>query len=154
MIPITLTYSPLTSNLCMCAECDSSVRSLCAVLLRRNLPLGEPMLLTRLKTQLQMDLKSGLLRSLTEERADYIRFLLCDTIAELAQITLYRDEWPELLPFLQQLAVSNEPKHRESALVILGKIGDALPDVHAGSLESLVDVFARYRSSRLGFMTH
>lgn len=30
-----------------------------------------------------------------------------------------------------------------SALVILGEIGDALPDVHAGSLDSLVELFGR-----------
>ncbi|SPQ97476.1 TOG domain-containing protein [Plasmodiophora brassicae] len=121
----------------------TEIRGFCCVLLRRNLPIGEPMVLNRLSESLQGELKSELLRLLASETAPHIRNLLCDTIAELAQITLYRNEWPQLLPALEQMTLQPLDTLREAALNVIGKLGDALPDVQNENLGSLVALFAR-----------
>ncbi|KMS65540.1 hypothetical protein BVRB_034940, partial [Beta vulgaris subsp. vulgaris] len=110
---------------------------------RRNLPIGEPMVLNKLTAGLQADLKTQLLGALAREPLPNVRKLLCDTVAELAQITLYRGEWDQLVPSLEQMSRQPSEALRESALVVLGKIGDALPDVQSNNLGALVQLFAR-----------
>lgn len=63
------------------------VRSLSAVLLRRNLPLGEPMLLSKLSLNLQQGLKQGLLQALVVE--PYTNTFLLSTLDISSSLILF-----------------------------------------------------------------
>lgn len=91
---------------------DQSTRSLCAIILRRRLPTGEPVLFDLLGDDLRNKIKSDLLQALTTEQAKYVQKQINHTICELAEVTLHKNEWNELLPFLFQCGGSDNANLR------------------------------------------
>lgn len=102
------------------------VRALCAIILRRRLPAGEPVLFEKLPEGLQQTVKQGLLASIEHEPERYVRSMVCDTAAALAECLLYKDAWPELVPFLYKCSQA-EAGQRLSALEIFGRLVDRCP---------------------------
>jgi hypothetical protein len=105
---------------------ELQVRALCAIILRRRLPAGEPVLFDKLSEELQHTVKTDLLESIAQEPERYVRSQVCDTAAALAEVLLYKDGWKELVPFLFSCFQDNQHR-RLSALEIFGKLVDRCP---------------------------
>eukprot|EP00457_Paulinella_chromatophora_P000919 gb/GEZN01000921.1/.p1 GENE.gb/GEZN01000921.1/~~gb/GEZN01000921.1/.p1 ORF type:complete len:1093 (-),score=158.86 gb/GEZN01000921.1/:83-3361(-) len=99
-------------------------RALASVFLRKKLPNGEPIYFDKLSEQLQTVVKSELLFSLVQEGDRYVRNQVTDTIAALADITLHRETWKELLPCLEKMSssASATEDQRITALSLWGKL--------------------------------
>ena len=106
-----------------------NVRSLAAIVLRRELTRGEPLLYDQLPEHLQPAVKSALLASLLREPSSHVRNLLGDAIAELAGCLLYKGEWAELLPFTCDMARNGRDEQVVLALSILGKLSRTVDNV-------------------------
>lgn len=53
---------------------------------------------------------------------------ICDTVSELAAVTMETNGWPELLPFLSQAVQSGEPRRTEAALLVFAQLsGHMMP---------------------------
>jgi len=100
------------------------VRQVATVLLRSNLPRGDPIIFHTLPEQLQYTIKSELLEAMVREEIRAVRNQLTDIISELASILLqqHRDLWPELIPFLFDNSKNANEAICISCLSILGKM--------------------------------
>lgn len=47
---------------------------------------------------------------------------VCDTVSELAGMSMETTGWPELLPFLSQAVQSGEPRMTEAALLVFAQL--------------------------------
>ena len=119
------------------------VRSLAAILLRRELTRGEPLLYEQLPEHMQAAVRSALLASLLRDPSLHVRSLLGDAIAELASCVLYKGEWSELLPFLCEMARAGRDEQAVLALSILGKLAKSIDNVEP----HLADIAAVLSSS-------
>lgn len=105
------------------------VRSLCAIILRRKIPKGKPLLYEQLNGELQARLKSELLAGMLTEPERHVRAQISEAVAEIAEILLHKNGWPELFPFLLQSAASGTAAElRVLALQIIGNISDECPE--------------------------
>ena len=60
---------------------------------------------------------------LTEtQRCAYSMAQVCDTVSELAGMSMETTGWPELLPFLSQAVQSGEPRMTEAALLVFAQL--------------------------------
>lgn len=109
-------------------------RAMSAVLLRKLLTAGESSLYPSLSPATQLTLKSTLLESITRETTRTITKKLCDTISELASSILPENGWTELLPFMFQCVTSENPKLRESALLIFAQLAQYIGEHVFGSV--------------------
>jgi hypothetical protein len=105
---------------------DGSVRALCAIILRRRLPVGEPVVFEKLSEQLQHMIKTDLLASIANEPERYVRSQVCDTVTAMAEVLLYKNGWEELMPFLYSCSQADSGQ-RHSALTIFGKLCELCP---------------------------
>eukprot|EP00469_Lotharella_globosa_P014926 CAMPEP_0167824422 /NCGR_PEP_ID=MMETSP0112_2-20121227/8779_1 /TAXON_ID=91324 /ORGANISM="Lotharella globosa, Strain CCCM811" /LENGTH=1069 /DNA_ID=CAMNT_0007726371 /DNA_START=101 /DNA_END=3307 /DNA_ORIENTATION=- len=103
---------------------NQQVRMFCAVLLRKKLPNGEPILYDQLSKGLQNAFRTELIRAIIEDTSAPVRNLICDTVAELAQILLFHNRWQNLVEFLFS-GVRAEKEHvRVAVFNIFGKVAD------------------------------
>mmetsp|Transcript_21921 Transcript_21921/g.43521 ORF Transcript_21921/g.43521 Transcript_21921/m.43521 type:complete len:1087 (-) Transcript_21921:464-3724(-) len=106
---------------------QTQVRALSAIILRRKLPVGEPVLFDKLSAQLRKTILDELLQAVCQEGERYVRLQVCDTTAELAMVLLYKNGWPELVPFLFKCARSAVHELQLAAISIIGKLCAACP---------------------------
>ena len=106
-----------------------TVRSLAAILLRRELTRGEPLLFDQLPDEMRAAVRSALLASLLRDPSPHVRTLLGDTIAELAGCILYKGEWAELLPFMCDMARNGRDEQAVLALSILAKLAQPIDNI-------------------------
>lgn len=72
--------------------------------------MGENDLMSQLPDELQKSIKDSLLQAFLTEAVPLIRNQVGDTMCEVAQVTLCRDAWPELVPFLLQICAQRLPQ--------------------------------------------
>lgn len=113
---------------------DPTHRTVCAVLLRRRLPL----VLSKLTGDMRGTLKAGLLVALSSECDDSLRRKICDTVgriaAELQSVPdnvarstgCQNEGWPELMTFIQAACAAGEPKAHAAAISVLSHMAPAL----------------------------
>eukprot|EP00466_Bigelowiella_natans_P004783 jgi/Bigna1/74113/fgenesh1_pg.27_\ len=120
---------------------NPSVRMLCAVFLRQKLVNGEPILFRTLSDRLQSGFKSELLQAIVHERAGGVRRNISDTVAELAKILLFREDWGQLKSFLFKAIQSDREELRFASFDIMGKIADGTPERFGSATEQVVKAF-------------
>ncbi|KAM7500304.1 hypothetical protein LguiA_024718 [Lonicera macranthoides] len=123
-------------------------RAMSAVLLRKLLTAGESSLYPSLSPAAQLTLKSTLLESITRETTRTITKKLCDTISELASSVLPENGWPEILPFMFQCVTSENPKLRESSLLIFAQLAQYIGESLVPYLDTLHSVFSECLGNR------
>ena len=71
-----------------------------------------------------------------------VHLQVCDTVAELAAITLAGggSGWPELLPFLSQAVQSGQPRLMEASLLIFAQLAGHMMDTLLQFLGTLLQV--------------
>jgi hypothetical protein len=76
------------------------------------------------------------------QRAFLLHLQVCDTVAELAAITLAGggSGWPELLPFLSQAVQSGQPRLMEASLLIFAQLAGHMMDTLLQFLGTLLQV--------------
>jgi hypothetical protein len=109
------------------ASSELQVRALSAIILRRRLPCGEPVMFNKLSTKLRERIKADLLTGIAQEPERYVRSQVCDTAAALAEVLLYNNRWEQLIPFLYECSRADETGQRFSALTIFSKLCDRCP---------------------------
>ena len=120
------------------------VRSYCAILLRKNLAVGEPVAFMRLSEQLQETIKSQLLEAVTVEGEAAVRHQICDAISELASICVFSSEgWLDLFKFLNACVHSDQVILRESALFLYGNIAKISSATLENHLQPLLEEMTR-----------
>jgi hypothetical protein len=117
---------------------EISVRSLCAVYLRKKLPRGEPIMYDELEPEVQAVVKTDLLLCIASETSNNVRNLIADTVAELAEVLVFKQAWLELVPFLYQCLQSDNSAHTISALNIFANLGYNSPDSLRGEQPRLL----------------
>ncbi|KAL7168809.1 hypothetical protein ACSBR2_033944 [Camellia fascicularis] len=122
-------------------------RAMSAILLRKQLTRDDSYIYPNLSTATQSTLKSTLLDCVGRETAKTISKKLCDTISELASSILPDGGWPELLPFMFQCVTSDNPKLRESALLIFAQLAQYIGETLIPHLDTLHTVFIQCLSS-------
>ena len=117
-----------------------TVRSLAAILLRRELTRGEPIAYEQLPEHMQAAVKSALLASLLHDPSLHVRNLLGDAIAELANCLLYKGEWAELVPLLCDMARNGRDEQVVLALSMLGKLAKTIDNIeqHVADIASVL----------------
>ncbi|CAL5421025.1 unnamed protein product [Camellia sinensis] len=122
-------------------------RAMSAILLRKQLTRDDSYIYPNLSPATQSTLKSTLLDCVGRETAKTISKKLCDTISELASSILPDGGWPELLPFMFQCVTSDNPKLRESALLIFAQLAQYIGETLIPHLDTLHTVFIQCLSS-------
>jgi len=103
-------------------------RTFCAVLLRKVLTKDDPKLWPKLNEEHQAHVRRELLGCIQNEPMRSITKKICDTVSELAAVTMETNGWPELLPFLSQAVQSGEPRRTEAALLVFAQLsGHMMP---------------------------
>jgi hypothetical protein len=77
------------------------------------------------------------------EQVPGVRRAVVDAAAVVAECCLTGGTWPELLPGLQQMAISPEAGQRESALALFRALADSIPVALESYFEQLLSVFVR-----------
>lgn len=119
----------------------AQTRTLCAIFLRQKVPNGNPALMDTLNSELQHTIKTELLQSLMSEPERYVRSQITDTITEIAEILLYKNGWPELLPFLSECFRSPNETLRVNSLQIFGKLSDSCADAMGPHISSMPQLY-------------
>lgn len=101
---------------------DPMVRELCAVLLRRRLPI----ILPSLSTEWRDAVKAKLLKALTSDCDAKLRRKVCDTVGRLGVELVTDGNWPELMEFVRSACASGVPAAHETALTVLSHMAPAL----------------------------
>ncbi|KAL8142865.1 hypothetical protein V2J09_015897 [Rumex salicifolius] len=122
-------------------------RSFAAVLLRKILSAGDSPLWPRLSDPTRSAIKSTLLSSLHRDDLRSVSKKLCDTVSELAAALLPDGSWPELLPFMFNSVTSDNPRLRESALLIFAQLAQYIGETLVPHLTTLHTVFSQCLSS-------
>eukprot|EP00668_Euglena_longa_P038534 GGOE01049556.1.p1 GENE.GGOE01049556.1~~GGOE01049556.1.p1 ORF type:complete len:1106 (+),score=420.14 GGOE01049556.1:58-3318(+) len=115
------------------------VRQLSAILLRKKISLHWP----HLSSAEQQGLQEALLKRLLEEGEKLVRTAVAHLVSVVGKLTIPSGQWPALLPFLLQCTQSDQPAHREIAMVLLYALTDTVADQMRPYLGHLVDVFLR-----------
>jgi hypothetical protein len=98
----------VSSSSSLSAPHAQQVRSWCAVLMRKKLPAGDPMLFHKLDDALCHAIKTEILHAITAEPETAVRKQICDSVSELAiAVCSTENGWPELFQFLPQAAASD-----------------------------------------------
>ncbi|XP_057982849.1 uncharacterized protein LOC131167857 [Malania oleifera] len=116
-------------------------RAMSAILLRKQLTRDDSYIWPRLSPSTQASIKSTLLDCVHREGTKTISKKLCDTVSELASGILPDGGWPELLPFMFQCVTSDDPKLRESALLIFAQLAQYIGETLIPHLTTLHSVF-------------
>ena len=107
-----------------CPTTEPVVRELCAVLLRRRLPVMLPALVRQ--GEWFEAVKSKLLQALSSECDGRLRRKTCEAVGRLG-IELFADNmWPELMEFIRAACASGVPTAHEAALTVLSHMAPAL----------------------------
>eukprot|EP00252_Welwitschia_mirabilis_P001402 TRINITY_DN11268_c0_g1_i1.p1 TRINITY_DN11268_c0_g1~~TRINITY_DN11268_c0_g1_i1.p1 ORF type:complete len:1174 (+),score=249.39 TRINITY_DN11268_c0_g1_i1:398-3523(+) len=114
-----------------------------AILLRKQITRDETYIWPRLAPNTQNVIKGSLLACLQREEAKSIVKKLCDTVAELAATIIEDGQWPELLPFMFQCVSSDNPRLKESALLLFAQLSQFIAEHLHPHLETLHGVFQR-----------
>ncbi|GMH20087.1 hypothetical protein Nepgr_021928 [Nepenthes gracilis] len=122
-------------------------RAMAAILLRKQLTRDNSYLWPHLNPSTQSTLKSILLACVQREASKTILKKLCDTVSELASGILPDNGWPELLPFMLQCVTSDDPRLRESALLIFAQLAQYIGETLIPHLDTLHTVFLQCLSS-------
>ncbi len=114
----------------------NSVRNLILVVLRQNIARGETDLHSRLSPAAQALLKSTILSFIASESSATLVSSCQNVAVRLAEVTLFKGEWDDLLPFVYSCASSASPPamHRVALFFI-----ESLADKCLDSLLSDVD---------------
>lgn len=88
-------------------------------------------------------MKLILLERIVSEREHAVTRAVADVVGVIAKHTVPRNEWPELLGFLQQCSASPKHEHREVALTLFSSLtetigGSALTDKLSWVSQSLI----------------
>eukprot|EP00667_Euglena_gracilis_P001991 EG_transcript_1991 len=115
------------------------VRQLSAILLRKKIGSHWP----QLAPAEQQGLQEALLKRLLEEGEKLVRTAVAHLVSVVGKLTIPNGQWPGLLPFLLQCTQSEQPAHREIAMVLLYALTDTVEDQMRPYLAPLVDTFLR-----------
>lgn len=111
-------------------------RQMAAVLLRRKIrPLWSPT-----PADVKTALKAALLQRLTAEPVRVVRRSIAALIAKIAEETVPKNKWPELLDFLFQMTRSPSPDHREMGMLLFRALSENIPkalQAHGGVLQGI-----------------
>ncbi|GMH40252.1 hypothetical protein BSKO_08156 [Bryopsis sp. KO-2023] len=114
-------------------------RSFCALILKKVLTKGDPLLWPRISKQVQDMVKNELLVGLREEQERDVCRKVCHTVSELgAFVADMNGGWNELVPSLYQFLQSGSAGLKESALSVLSFLATkdkvepvmAMPNLH------------------------
>ena len=100
------------------------VRELCAVLLRRRLPV----MLPALGEEWREAVKGKMLQALSSECEARLRRKLCDAVGRLGCESLADNSWPQLMQFVHAACNSGVPTAHEAALMVLSHMAPGLVD--------------------------
>mmetsp|Transcript_7080 Transcript_7080/g.26039 ORF Transcript_7080/g.26039 Transcript_7080/m.26039 type:complete len:1099 (+) Transcript_7080:125-3421(+) len=118
---------------------DPSQRQLAAVLLRKRLATAYK----ELSPDVTANIKEALLKLLLNDPQWYVRRSIADVVSVVAKQAVPKNDWPELLPFLQQCFQSSSEEHREIALVVLGYLTESIGESMPHALATVRDFFLR-----------
>jgi len=105
------------------AEHDESmaIRALAAVSLRRLLTQADLDTYV-VEEEVQNHVQTCLMNALRKEELPYVSRNLVDAIASIGEISLGREQWPELIPQALEMATSTLERHRYAALDLFGRL--------------------------------
>jgi hypothetical protein len=108
---------------------DVQVRTLTAIYLKNQLGRGEEALLDRLSPPLQEAIKTETLAGVRDEPERYARAQLCALVVEVASLTLFKDAWPHLFPFLfDAVAATSPPQLRITGFELFASLAESVQD--------------------------
>ena len=111
-------------------------RQMAAVLLRRKIrPLWSPT-----PADVKAALKAALLQRLTAEPVRVVRRSIAALVAKIAEETVPKNKWPELLDFLFQMTRSPTADHREMGMLLFRALSENIPkalQAHGGVLQGI-----------------
>ena len=111
-------------------------RQMAAVLLRRKIrPLW-----SSAPADVKTALKAALLQRLTAEPVRVVRRSVAALIAKIAEETVPKGKWPELLDFLFQMTRSPAAEHREMGMLLFRALSENIPkalQAHSGVLQGI-----------------
>lgn len=99
-------------------EISPSVRNLILVLFYQNIARGEVDLYSRLSLPARTAFKTELLQFLLTEQTPFLVTACQNAVVRCAEVTLYRDEWPELFPFIFSCASASSTGAPNAALLL------------------------------------
>jgi len=101
---------------------EEHVRTFCAVLLRRTLVKGNPVVWNTLQPATQQTLKFELIQALEQEPSYHVQKKICDTISDLAVVVVPEGQWNELLTSLFQWSKNPKDTLRVCSLTIFSDL--------------------------------
>ena len=113
------------------------VRQLASILLRKKISLHW----RKLAAIEQQATQEVLLSRLLEEPERLVRTAVAHLISVVGKLTIPNGKWDGLLPFLLQCTKSENPNHREIAMILLYALTDTVEEQMRPHLQNLVEVF-------------
>jgi len=120
---------------------EEHMRSFCAVLLRRVLVKGTPVVWNTLNPSVQQTIKSELLQALEQEPAYQVQRKICDTVSDLAVVAVPEGQWNELLGTLFQWSRNPKDTLRVCSLSIFSDLSQFVAPTmkqHFGTLQEIL----------------
>jgi hypothetical protein len=121
------------------ASPSPQVRQLAAVIARRR--GAKHWVDQKLSDDERTQIKAMLLHMLTAEPEHLVRRSVADLISTIAKIAVPHGQWDELLQFLFQCSQSENPGHREVALVVFTSLTDAIGNLLRQHFVQLTAIF-------------
>lgn len=121
------------------ASASPQVRQLAAVVARRR--GAKHWVSPQLTADNREQIKNMLLHMLTAEPEHLVRRSVADLISAIAKIAVPHGQWDTLLQFLFQCSLSENPGHREVALVVFTSLTDAIGNLLRQHFRQLTSIF-------------
>eukprot|EP01006_Ploeotia_vitrea_P036976 TRINITY_DN66079_c7_g2_i3.p1 TRINITY_DN66079_c7_g2~~TRINITY_DN66079_c7_g2_i3.p1 ORF type:complete len:1144 (+),score=626.30 TRINITY_DN66079_c7_g2_i3:69-3434(+) len=116
---------------------NMQARHLAAVLLRKRLPVGEQTLIESFDDNSRKQILQQLLQCVINEQNNMMKRQIADCAAEVANVMLHKNKWPEFLPFVAQCCNHSTPDMRKIGFFIFGKLSVAVLEQHMNAIRSL-----------------
>jgi hypothetical protein len=121
------------------ASASPQIRQLAAVIARRR--GAKHWVDAKLTDENRTQLKAMLLHMLTAEPEHLVRRSVADLISAIAKIAVPHGQWDELLQFLFQCSQSENPQHREVALIVFTSLTDSIGNLLRQHFRQLTGIF-------------
>lgn len=106
---------------------NPQIRQYSALLLRKK--LGKQKTWRSLSPEDRQTLKNGTIDALTKEPDTQVQHAIVQLIAAVAKHDLTRNEWPQLMPFLDQCFQSDEPGRKSLAMFMASALCESSSEV-------------------------
>ena len=128
------------------ASQSPQVRQLAAVLARRR--CAKNWVDPRLTDEHRKQLKDMLLHMLAAEPEHLVRRSVADLISAIAKIAVPHGQWDDLLQYLFQCSQSENPSHREVALIVFTSLTDSIGNLLRQHFVELTKIFVNALSDQ------